>query len=66
MEIFVNGEPKTVSGDKILLELVEDLGLREQRIAVEVNREIVPRSAHAGRRLRAGDRVEIVTAIGGG
>lgn len=66
MEIFVNGEPKAVSGDKILLELVEDLGLREQRIAVEVNREIVPRSAHAGRRLRAGDRVEIVTAIGGG
>ena len=66
MEIFVNGEPRAVPGDKILLELVEDLGLREQRIAVEVNREIVPRSAHAGHRLRAGDRVEIVTAIGGG
>ncbi len=66
MEIFVNGEPRAVSGDMILLELVTDLGLIEQRIAVEVNREIVPRSAHAGHRLRDGDRVEIVTAIGGG
>ncbi len=66
MEIFVNGESKAVSGDMLLLELVEALGLREQRIAVEVNREIVPRSAHAGHCLRDGDRVEIVTAIGGG
>jgi sulfur carrier protein len=37
-----------------------------QRVAVEVNLEIVPRSQHANRSLSAGDRVEIVRAIGGG
>ncbi|HSH30874.1 MAG TPA: sulfur carrier protein ThiS [Thiohalobacter sp.] len=45
---------------------MEELGLNGQRLAVEVNREILPRSEFAEHRFQAGDRVEIVRAIGGG
>lgn len=66
MEIFVNGEARQVAEGHSIAQLVEELGLRGQRIAVEINLEIVPRSSHAEHMLSAGDRVEIVRAIGGG
>ena len=66
MEIFVNGEVRHVAEGHSIAQLVEELGLRGQRIAVEINLEIVPRSSHAEHLLSAGDRVEIVRAIGGG
>lgn len=66
MEIFVNGEARQVADGLSIAQLVQDLGLVGQRIAVEVNLEIVPRSGHGQHLLRAGDRVEIVRAIGGG
>ena len=66
MQVTVNGEvhelPEGLKAD----ELVERIGLAEQRIALEVNREIVPRSEYAQTTLHEGDRVEIVRAIGGG
>jgi len=46
--------------------LLEEMALTGKRLAVEVNLEIVPRSSHMTHMLRAGDRVEIVHAIGGG
>ncbi len=46
--------------------LLEQLQLDPRRVAVEVNRELVPRSAHAGHLLCSGDVVEIVTLVGGG
>jgi sulfur carrier protein len=46
--------------------LLADTGHGERRVAVEVNREIVPRSRHVQHELHDGDRVEIVQAIGGG
>lgn len=66
MEIFVNGEARQVSEGLTLAQLVQDLGLVGQRIAVEVNLDIIPRSTHAYHVLHPGDRVEIVRAIGGG
>ncbi|GHB12533.1 sulfur carrier protein ThiS [Salinicola rhizosphaerae] len=66
MQIELNGEPRTLGEDRTLTDLVESLGLAGRRIAIEVNEEIVPRSQHAQTRLNAGDRVEIVHAIGGG
>ena len=66
MKIFVNGEPRQVADSFCLSELVEMLDLANRRIAVEVNLEIVPRSTYASHSLRAGDKVEIVHAIGGG
>ena len=66
MEIYVNGEVRQVADCLSIAQLVEALGLTGQRIAVEVNLEIVPRSTHAEHLLQTGDRIEIVRAIGGG
>lgn len=66
MEITVNGEARTVPGGYTALDLVESLDLGGRRIAMEVNREIVPRSEYASFRFSEGDRVEVVQAIGGG
>lgn len=66
VEILVNGEPRRVDAGCTLSALLEQLSLTGQRLAVEVNEDIVPRSQHAGHVLTAGDRVEIVHAIGGG
>jgi sulfur carrier protein len=47
-------------------DLLAELGTAGKRVAVERNGEIVPRSQHAGTRLAAGDRIEVVIAVGGG
>lgn len=46
--------------------LLQEMGFSERRVAVEVNREIVPRSQHGDFQLQDNDRVEVVFAIGGG
>ncbi|RMG34544.1 MAG: sulfur carrier protein ThiS [Gammaproteobacteria bacterium] len=66
MQILLNGETRTVDDAITLATLVEQLDLSGKRIAIEVNGELVPRSEHADHRIAAGDRVEIVQAIGGG
>jgi len=55
-----------VAEDCTVAQLLEDLSLTRHRLAVEINLEIVPRSGYARHRLMAGDKVEIVHAIGGG
>lgn len=66
MQILLNGKPANVNETDTVAALIEQLGLSGKRIAVEINEDIVPRSTHASRLLLAGDRVEIVHAIGGG
>ena len=66
MEIVVNGEARQVPDEMTVAQLLEAMALTGKRLAVEVNLEIVPRSTHDIHRLRAGDRIEIVHAIGGG
>ena len=66
MRIHLNGESRELSGPLTVAELLESAGYGQRRVAVEVNRDIVPRSRHATHRLHDGDRVEIVQAIGGG
>ena len=66
MDIRLNGAARTVPAECSIARLLEDAGLAGRRVAVEVNGEIVPRGAHATRRLREGDRIEIVHALGGG
>ena len=66
MEIIVNGEPRQVAAHYTVAELLAALDLVGRRLAVEVNMEIVPRSSHASHAFKAGDRIEIVHAIGGG
>jgi sulfur carrier protein len=66
MEIRVNGDAMTLPDHSSLAALLNQLSLRNARIAVELNREIVPRSEYPTCTLQEGDRVEIVQAIGGG
>ncbi len=64
--VTVNGESHDVDADLHVSGLLEHLGVKATACAVEVNREIVPRSAHADRHLRPGDAIEIVSFVGGG
>ncbi len=66
MNVTVNGETRELPDGTSVAELIGLMGLAGRRLAVELNLEIVPRSAYAEQRLQAGDRVEIVHAIGGG
>lgn len=66
LPIVVNGEPRPVRAGCSVAALVAAMDLTGKRIAVERNGEIVPRSLHAEVLLQAGDRLEIVAAVGGG
>ena len=66
MKIIVNGEQRDVLDGLTAAQLVEDMGITGNRIAMEVNLDIVPRSSYAEHIFNAGDRVEIVHAVGGG
>jgi len=66
MDIHLNGEPRELPDPCTVAQLLELAGFGQRRVAVEVNGAIVPRSTHAGHALHAGDRVEIVHALGGG
>ena len=66
MDILVNGEQRQVPDSFTAAQLVEAMGLSGQRIAMEVNLEIVPRSTYENYALQPGDRVEVVHAVGGG
>lgn len=64
--ITVNGEPRAVPDPATVADLLRLLGKDPKTLAVEVNREVVPRATHATRPLADGDAVEIVTLVGGG
>jgi len=66
MRIYVNGSERTLPESSGLVALLSAMGLDGKRIAVEINREIIPRARHKEHVLRDGDRIEIVQAIGGG
>ena len=66
MEISINGKPREVAEGTNVAELVAELQLEPRHVAVEVNLELVPRGRHAEHRLHAGDRLEVVSLVGGG
>ena len=66
MKILLNGQEKSLEPPVTVAALLRDMGLGERRVAVEVNREIVPRSRHGEFQLQDQDRVDVVFAIGGG
>jgi thiamine biosynthesis protein ThiS len=66
VNLLVNGDARSVPPDCTVAELIGALGLQTGRIAIAVNRNVIPRSAFATHRLAADDRVEILEAVGGG
>ncbi|MEE1869219.1 sulfur carrier protein ThiS [Pseudomonas sp. 119P] len=66
MEVEINGVAQWLPADINLAQLLVRLQLQGRRLAIEYNLDVVPRSEYAELRLKQGDRVEIVHAIGGG
>lgn len=66
MEVIVNGKPQQISQAATILDLLAALGLKGRPVAVERNREVVPRARHGETVLAPGDRLELVTFVGGG
>ena len=66
MEIELNGATREVEDGATVARLVESLGLRPEIVAVEVNRALVRKDRRGEVRLAPGDRVEVVTLVGGG
>tara|TARA_R110002096_G_scaffold363857_4_gene556963 strand:+ start:1091 stop:1291 length:201 start_codon:yes stop_codon:yes gene_type:complete len=66
MQIVLNGQARQVEEQCSITEILALLELKNQKIAVEVNREVIPRAKHNSFVLSSGDQVEIIQAVGGG
>ena len=66
MNVAINGEGRRLDPDTTVAELLRGLELEGKPVAVERNGETVPKANHASTRLSDGDRIEIVTFVGGG
>ena len=66
MKIRLNGEDREISEGLTIAALIENLRLRPDQVAVELNRQLVPRALHPETELTDGDVVEMVTLVGGG
>jgi sulfur carrier protein len=66
MQIYVNGEPRNIAAGSTVAALLAELDVTQPHVAVELNLEVVPRAQHGGTSLHEGDRLEIVTLVGGG
>jgi len=66
VQVTVNDEAHALADDATVADLIAALGLGPRRIAVEVNRTIVPRATYASTRLGDGDCIEIIHFVGGG
>jgi thiamine biosynthesis protein ThiS len=66
MIAFVNGEERRIEPGRTVADLLAELRLGGRRVAVELNRDVVPVAEYASRTIRAGDAIEIVQFVGGG
>ena len=66
MNILFNGESRSVRDAITIAELLDELTLDPRRVAVELNLELAPRDRHGETTLQEGDRLEVVTLVGGG
>jgi thiamine biosynthesis protein ThiS len=66
MKIIVNGEEREVPESTTVASLIRELGILKAACAAEVNRSLVPKRDHERTELREGDRIELVTLVGGG
>lgn len=66
ISVSVNGERRTVPSGRTIAQMLESIGIAPQKVAVERNREVVPRSTLGDVRVNDGDEFEIVHFVGGG
>lgn len=66
MQVTINGEREALEREMSVADLLADRRIESRRVAVEINEDIVPRKTYADTLVRDGDRIEIVTFVGGG
>jgi len=66
IKIYINGKEKIITLNTNILELLKELNLQPDRVAVEINKNVIPRQAFSNYILQAGDKVEVVRFVGGG
>jgi sulfur carrier protein len=66
MTIHINGQSREVAADSTVAALLSELGITQPHVAVERNLEVIPRAQHGDTTLQDGDRLEVVTLVGGG
>ena len=66
MNIILNNESEEVHDGITIEELLDDKKIYTQYIAIEINKKIIPKSSYYKHELKEGDKIEIITAIGGG
>ena len=66
MNLIINGEDRQFDSALTISSLLEHLGMKPDRVAVELNRELAPRERWSGTQLSGGDQLEIVHFVGGG
>lgn len=66
MKIVINGEEEEVLEGLTVSALLDSLGIKKERVAVELNLDIVPKAKFAETALKDGDKLEIVSFVGGG
>ena len=66
VQFKLNGEPQEMAEELSVTALLERFELGRRRVAVAINSEVVPRSRFAEVRIRSGDSVEVIQAVGGG
>ncbi|MCI4626844.1 MAG: sulfur carrier protein ThiS [Candidatus Magnetoovum sp. WYHC-5] len=66
MEIILNGEAYLVKRANTVSGLLDELGVKSELVAVEINMNIIKRADYINKKINGGDRVEIVNFVGGG
>ncbi|MEX2216754.1 MAG: sulfur carrier protein ThiS [Phycisphaeraceae bacterium] len=66
MHVTINGERRELPAGNTVSQLVELLGLKGRAVAVEVNKQLVPKKQHEGKEISEGDVIEVVSLVGGG
>lgn len=66
MQILFNGEQQEIEAGTTIAGLLQQSNLQPRYVAVEVNRELIPRDRHAQHVIQSGDQLEVVTLVGGG
>lgn len=66
MEVWINGEPRSISAGLTVATMLVELGVRGERVAIELNGEVIRKEQRAEKALAPGDRIEIVSFVGGG
>ena len=66
IQIYINGKRENVDVHYKLINIIKDFSLKNKFIAIEINKEVVPKSQYKNKKINQNDRIEILELIGGG